>query len=234
MGAERKEHPPDLPERSAAKTFSVMRQKKRGEKLTSDKTPDKYSVAAGSKKKALAKFNPLSLDTLAESMVVELLKQTPVRLDTLAPFEGPGVYAIYYTGSFEPYKPEAVANLGNKWARPIYVGKAKFERLKHHAQSIKQVRNLDIKDFWCRYLVTEEIFIPLCESLLIKRYAPIWNNIVRGFGPKVVGKERETQQTSMWDILHPGRPGRGSAPSRRFKSSEDILKKLQDSYRTSS
>lgn len=210
-----------------------MQRQNKTEKFTSDKTPDNSSVGEGSKKKATAKFNPLSLDTLAESMVAEFLKQLPVRLDMLAPFEGPGVYAIYYTGSFEPYKLEALANLSNKWARPIYVGKAKFERLKHHAQSIMQVKNLDIKDFWCRYLVTEEIFIPLCESLLIKRYAPIWNNIVRGFGPKVVGKERTTQQTSMWDILHPGRPGRGSAPSKRFKSTGDILKKLEESYRTS-
>lgn len=165
-------------------------------------------------------------------MVAEFLKQTPVRLDSLDPYEGPGVYAIYYTGPFEPYKPVAVANRGYKWAWPIYVGKAKFERLRHHAQSIRETESLDIRDFWCRYLVTEEIFIPLCESLLIKRYAPIWNQVVTGFGPKVVGKERTTQQTSMWDILHPGRHGRGSAPSKRFKTAGDIQKKLEEAYQS--
>jgi hypothetical protein len=209
-----------------------MPPQKKTEKPISVKTATHHSAGQENREKGgAAKFNPLALDTLAESMVAEFLKQTPVRLDSLEKYEGPGVYAIYYTGPFEPYKPVAVANRGNKWGWPIYVGKAKFERLRHHAQSIREVKSLDIKDFWCRYLVTEEIFIPLCESLLIKRYAPIWNQVVTGFGPKVVGKERTTQQTSMWDILHPGRHGRGSAPSKRFKSAEDIQKKLGEAYK---
>lgn len=187
------------------------------------------------KNKVLAeKFNPLALHTLAETMVAELLKQTPIRLDSLIPFQGPGVYAIYYTGSFEPYRPIATANRGEKWGWPIYVGKAQFARLRNHAESIKEASNLDIKDFWCRYLVTEEVFIPLCESLLIKKYAPIWNKeskVITGFGPKVVGKTRTTQQTSMWDILHPGRHGRGSAPHQRFESAKDIEKKLEEFYK---
>jgi len=209
-----------------------MPPQKKTEMHRSGRTADHLSAGKESRETSgAAKFNPLALDTLAESMVTEFLKQTPVCLDSVAKFEGPGVYAIYYTGPFEPYKAVAVANRGNKWAWPIYVGKAKFERLRHHAQSIKEAKSLDIKDFWCRYLVTEEIFIPLCESLLITRYAPIWNQVVTGFGPKVVGKERTTQQTSMWDLLHPGRHGRGSAPSKRFKSAEDIQKKLEEAYK---
>jgi hypothetical protein len=178
-----------------------------------------------------AKFNPLALETLAETMVAELLKQPVVPLDSLEPFEGAGVYAIYYTGPFEPYKPVALANRDGNWNWPIYVGKAKFERLKNHAESIKEVGNLDIKDFGCRSLVTEEVFIPLCESLLIKRYKPTWNIVVKGFGPKVVGKERTSQQTSMWDILHPGRHGRGSAPNKRYRNAKDVQDKLDDFYR---
>jgi len=163
-------------------------------------------------------------------MVAELLKQSPVRLDALAPFEGPGVYAIYYTGSFEPYRSIAAANRNKEWKQPIYVGKALFERLRNHADSIKEVSNLDIEDFWCRHLVTEEVFIPLCEKLLITRYKPIWNVAITGFGPKVVGKERTNQQASAWDILHPGRHGRGAAPNRRFKSASDVKKRLEEFF----
>ncbi len=209
-----------------------MPKRNKSTKATSGKAADQQAGGQHNRSKGgPTKFNPLALDTLAETMVAELLKQTPVPLDALTPFEGPGVYAIYYTGPFEPYKPVALANRDSKWDWPIYVGKAKFERLRNHAESIKEVRNLDIEDFWCRYLVTEEVFIPLCESLLIKRYAPIWNGAVTGFGPKVVGKERTTQQTSMWDILHPGRHGRGSAPNKRFKSPEDVMKRLEDFYK---
>jgi hypothetical protein len=177
------------------------------------------------------KFNPLALDSIAETMVTELLKMNPVRLDQIVPFEGSGVYAIYYSGSSELYMRIALENRGGKWDWPIYAGKAKaFERLRQHAQSIHEVRNLSIEDFWCRFLVTEEIFIPLCENLLIKRYKPIWNEVITGFGPKVVGKERTSQQTSMWDMLHPGRHGRGSAPNRRFKSVSDIRGKLEEYF----
>jgi Eco29kI restriction endonuclease len=183
-----------------------------------------------SRKGNRAKFNPLALRTLAETMVGELRKQPVVPLDSLEPFEGPGVYALYYTGPFKAYQPVASANRNGKWDWPIYVGKAKFERLRNHAESIKEVKNLSIHDFWCHFLVTEEVFIPLCESLLIEKYRPIWNNVVKGFGPKVVGKERKTQQISMWDILHPGRHGRGAAPNKKYRSPNDVMKKLDEFY----
>lgn len=176
------------------------------------------------------KFNPLALKTLAETMVSELLKQPVNPLKTLAPFEGPGVYAIYYTGPFPPYQPIAALNRKDRWQLPIYVGKAKFDRIRNHATSISQVSNLDVKDFWCRYLVTEEVFIPLCEELLIRRYKPVWNILVTGFGPKVVGEKRITQQTSMWDMLHPGRPGRGVTPNKRFTSAAQITQKISDFF----
>ena len=78
--------------------------------------------------------------------------------------------------------------------------------------------------------MTEEVFIPLCEELLINRYQPIWNEVIKGFGPKVVGKERTTQQISMWDLLHPGRHGRGAAPNKKYKSAADVRKKLEEFF----
>jgi hypothetical protein len=65
--------------------------------------------------------------------------------------------------------------------------------------------NLDVKDFLCRYIIIDEIWVPLAESLLITMYAPVWNQAVEGFGIKTPGKGREMQRRSEWDVLHAGR-----------------------------
>jgi hypothetical protein len=128
--------------------------------------------------------------------------------------EGAGVYVLYYTGAYEPYKTIAQKNKGQKWEQPIYVGEAArkggrkggvllegpagkviFNRLKNHRDSIRNTKNLRVEDFWCRYLALKDFFIPLCESLLIDRYTPIWNKVIDGFGNKVVGAGREQGRT---------------------------------------
>jgi hypothetical protein len=50
---------------------------------------------------------------------------------------------------------------------PEKVGNVLFRRLKEHAESIRSAQNLDIKDFYCRFLVVDDIWIPLGESLVI-------------------------------------------------------------------
>ncbi len=160
-------------------------------------------------------YDPLDLRTLAESMAKVVLEQPVYPLADVPAFDGAGVYIIYYTGTYEPYKPIAHKNKGHKWEQPIYVGEAArkggrkggvlvegpaekvlFNRLKNHAYSIRNAKNLDAKDFWCRYLAIKDFFIPLCESLLIDRYIPIWNKVIDGFGNKVVGAERERERTA--------------------------------------
>lgn len=69
-------------------------------------------------------FNPLDLRTLAESMVKVVLEQHVYPLGSLKPFEGSGIYVIYYTGCFKSYTPIAEKNRDEKWERPIYVGEA--------------------------------------------------------------------------------------------------------------
>jgi hypothetical protein len=97
--------------------------------------------------------------------------------------------------------------------------------------SIRGTKNLKVEDFFCRYLVLKDFFIPLCESLLIDRYVPIWNKVIDGFGNKVVGAGREEQQQkSMWDVLHPGRIGAAAKPNKRYPAAEDVLRKLRDFY----
>jgi hypothetical protein len=173
-----------------------------------------------------APYDPLDLKTLAESMAKVVLEQPVHPLAQVPAFEGAGVYIIYYTGSYEPYKSIAQKNKGQKWEQPIYVGEAArkggrkggvlvegpagkvlFNRLKNHLDSIRNTKNLKADDFWCRYLAIKDFFIPLCESLLIDRYIPIWNKVIDGFGNKVVGAGREQSRTVyVSGAEHPGTP----------------------------
>ena len=169
-------------------------------------------------------YNPLDKQHLGVSVADALLQRDPIPLPPER-FAGAGVYAIYYTGNFEPYKVIAEANRHDRFSQPLYVGKAVprgrrkggilsgdkqnralSTRLVQHAKSIKEATNLDLDDFQCRYLVVDDIWIPLGESLLIERYAPLWNKLIDGFGNHDPGSGRRNQARSPWDVLHPGRP----------------------------
>ena len=71
---------------------------------------------------------------------------------------------------------------------------------------MSQATNLAEADFYCRYLVVEDIWIPLGESLLIAKFAPVWNTTVAGFGNHDPGSGRRNGARPRWDQLHPGRP----------------------------
>jgi len=169
-------------------------------------------------------FNPLDKENLGESVADEMLGQSvdPMPPD---PFIGDGIYAIYYIGDFPLYAEVVEKNQNDRFQWPIYVGKAVpagarkggfglnadpgqvlYKRLAEHAASIRQARNLKISDFQCRYLVVDDIWIPLAESLLIEMYHPLWNRKIDGFGNHDPGRGRYNQQKSPWDVLHPGRP----------------------------
>jgi len=169
-------------------------------------------------------FNPLDRKNLGASVAQALLQQEPMPLGRIEPFRGAGIYAIYYTGNFKPYEPVAKRCRNNKFELPIYVGKAVpagarkggtglsasagkdlYKRLSEHAESIQDVDNLAIKDFFCRFLVVDDIWIPLGESLLIAKFSPIWNNIIDGFGNHDPGKGRYEGMRPRWDVIHPGR-----------------------------
>ncbi len=170
-------------------------------------------------------FNPLDKKNLGSSVAEALIGSHPLGLSDLKSFNGVGIYAIYYRGSFPAYK---LISEQNKDAEapvvPIYVGKAVpagarkgnalaepshskalFNRLSEHAESIKCVSNLSIDDFVCRYLIVDEIWIPLGESLMIAKFAPLWNSFVDGFGNHDPGKGRYQGLRPRWDVLHPGR-----------------------------
>jgi len=78
-------------------------------------------------------------------------------------------------------------------------------RIKEHADSIIAVENISLADFRCRWLVVDEVFIPLGESLLISHFKPLWNVVVDGFGNHDPGSGRARGKKPAWDVLHPGR-----------------------------
>ena len=56
-----------------------------------------------------------------------------------------------------------------------------------------------------RWLVVDDIWIPLGESALIRRYRPVWNALIDGFGNHDPGSGRYNQAKSDWDVVHAGR-----------------------------
>jgi hypothetical protein len=168
-------------------------------------------------------YNPLDKSNLGRSLA-EALLATSVQPLPPERFVGAGIYALYYSGDLPLYLPISKRNSHGKWDLPIYVGKAVpegarkgeyrpdaepgtalWKRLKEHARSLEECENLSVRHFSCRYLVADDIWIPLGEALLISRFSPLWNVLVDGFGIHTPGVGRLKQQRSMWDTLHPGR-----------------------------
>lgn len=188
-------------------------------------------------------FNPLDKRNLGASVAEALLASRVHPLGHIEPFQGAGIYAIYYVGDFPAYQAVSKQNREDRFLAPIYVGKAVPEgarkgggigeirtralhkRLAEHADSIRSVDNLDLADFRCRFLVVEDIWIPLGESLLIARFAPVWNSLVDGFGNHDPGKGRHQGQRPRWDVLHPGRSWAEKCRE-RLESAEDIAREV--------
>lgn len=167
-------------------------------------------------------YNPLDKRNLGSSVAAAMLT-APIHTLPPEPFIGAGVYAIYYRGTFAPYQRLSALN-ENAYNVPIYVGKAVpagarkgglgtnvdhgtalYSRLSEHFISISKAKNLNESDFVCRYLVVDDIWIPLAESMLIEEYKPLWNRCIDGFGNHDPGRGRYQQQKSPWDCIHEGR-----------------------------
>jgi hypothetical protein len=173
---------------------------------------------------AIDPYNPLDLEALGLSLIRELERRPADRLSALTPFVGSGIYALYYVGSSAPYEVLGEFNRQQDCALPLYVGRAKepgarqglspFEpvtqqllwaRINQHKRSIELASNLDVDDFRVSALVCMPIWIPLAEAVAIRRYRPLWNSQLQGFGIHAPGSGRAGQERSQWDELHPGR-----------------------------
>ncbi len=73
------------------------------------------------------------------------------------------------------------------------------DRLTKHARSIEQAENLDLRDFSCRWLGLDEVWIGLTEQVMIAEYRPMWNVVVAGFGINDPGKGRTGQRKAQWN-----------------------------------
>lgn len=174
----------------------------------------------------IAEYNPLDLPSLGESIVSALSAGTMWDFPA-SNFSGAGIYAIYYQGRFSLYRELVEFHRLVSGGVPIYIGKAApsgsrkggvglqreahregrhlSARLSQHAASIKQVENLDLGDFKFRALIVNPTWLALAESALIRRYKPLWNSVVDGFGNHDPGRGRKGGRRTQWDELHPGR-----------------------------
>lgn len=193
----------------------------------------------------IIQFNPLDRKNLGASVAEAMLGGKVHPLGGVPEFKGAGIYAIYFTGDFAPYAEISNRNRGGTATAPIYVGKAVpagarkgggsasgnggkplFNRLYEHADSIRAVENLKVEDFTCRFLVVDDIWIPLGESLLIARYSPVWNSLIDGFGNHDPGNGRYNGMRPRWDVLHPGRAWAGKCRERR-ETTADITRDVE-------
>ena len=192
-------------------------------------------------------YNPLNKLNLGKSVVEALLVSLPTSLDAVSPFEGAGIYAIYYHGRFEPHLAISADDLLSV-ETPIYVGKAVpsgarrganlttsstgrwlFNRISEHRDSIKAVQNLNVEDFSIRYLVVDDIWIPLGEALLISTFSPVWNRLIDGFGNHDPGAGRYNGLRPLWDVLHPGRTWAEKCKA-RSETREEIGRRILDYF----
>jgi hypothetical protein len=195
--------------------------------------------------KRLETYNPLAKRELGASVAKSLLEQPISVLPPKEIFEGAGIYAIYYIGNFPPYDFIRKANHGEKWALPIYVGKAVpkgarkggfgldlapgtvlFSRLREHADTLAGA-NLPLKDFACRYLAVEDIWIPLGENLLIEMFQPLWNSVLEGFGNHDPGSGRYNGMRPPWHVVHPGIPWAAKC-RQHSKHAQEFLGDIED------
>jgi len=189
-------------------------------------------------------FKSESFKILIEE-AVSFFDGTPMELlPPLDKFAGPGIYAIYYNGNSKLYKDI----YERKPNTPIYVGKAVlpgwrqglvkidendaalYRRLKEHSRSISSAKNLILSDFSCRFVVIpaeQSDLIGTVEAALIRKYHPLWNSYIDGFGNHDPGKGRYNQAKSEWDVLHIGREW-----AERLKGEtpliESVLKKVKE------
>ena len=185
-------------------------------------------------------YNPLHKVNLGKSVAEALLLTAAVPLGQLEHFIGAGIYAIYYRGNLAVYDRLRRLN-ADRLTVPIYIGKAipsggrkglallseqtqgryLFNRLQDHADSVRRANNLDLADFFARWLAVDDIWIPLGETLLIERFHPAWNLVLDGFGNHDPGAGRYNGLRPMWDTLHPGRPWADRC-RQRVESAEEL------------
>lgn len=184
-------------------------------------------------------FDPLSYENLGKSIVNALQETRRIPLEDLKTFDGVGIYALFYTGTFEAYQPLVNSLLTGREVA-IYVGKAEadktrkstsifdpniefgpklYKRVMDHKKSIEQAVNLQVEDFEVKTLCIAPTWIPLAEQIALRELRPLWNAVVDGFGNHNPGKGRINGARSKWDVVHPGRAWAENFPLKHDRES---------------
>ena len=179
-------------------------------------------------------FDPLAVENVGVILADELFEQPVQTFPLGSSFPGAGIYTIYYRGRESAYKALVKLDAGRS-LYPIYIGSAVREsskqgftakattearihsRLLSHQRSIESA-GLDIRDFSYRYLRLNDAYVTLAESVLITVFRPAWNGM--GLGSNGVGGPRMNGRASLWDAIHPGRPGRPAGDQERRREAE--------------
>lgn len=187
-------------------------------------------------------FNPFEPKVVGELIANTLLaqKRQPLAEAVQSKFYGAGVYAIYYSGPFDAYRPIA------KREHPIYVGKSDpaqlhainpkqqgqrlYRRLADHHGNLSDIENLRIEHFDCRFLVVHSAWVKPAEDYLIEHFHPVWNKEMKvcfGFGKHGDASTTRANKRSPWDILH---PGRGWATSELGRTLDDVKSAIAEHF----
>ena len=163
-------------------------------------------------------FDPTNPEIVGQLIGRTMMEQARYPLSSVPKFYGSGVYAIFYNGTFDAYRPI------RRKDTPIYVGKADpptpdakipeeqgpklSMRLGEHAKSVRAAATtLSTDDFECRFLVVQSGWQRAAEDYLLHQFHPIWNSkICYGFGKHGDDPGTRANTRSPWDSLHPGRP----------------------------
>lgn len=188
-------------------------------------------------------FDPLAVENVGVTLAVELLEQPLHGFPPEARFPGAGVYALYYKGSHPAYN-RLLELDGGRMKYPVYIGKAQrenvkqgfnprpteraklYNRIRQHARSVEQAENLDVSDLKCRFLILQDAYIGLAESVMIMAFRPPWNGM--GLGSNPVGTPRMRGLPSLWDSLHPGRAGRPAGGEEQSRNAAEWIEECID------
>ncbi|MFH8366606.1 Eco29kI family restriction endonuclease [Streptomyces sp. NPDC018031] len=161
-------------------------------------------------------FNPLRRENLVRSVASALRTVEPVPLTGLRGFDGVGVYALYYVGPHELYRPVSQTSCET----PVYVSRSEYggdrygrgvvdrrnnplwQRLTVHRRTLERCADLAPEDFRVRYLLTDDLFIAGAEQLTISDFLPVWNVVLTGFGVHAGGSRRD--RVPPWHVVHQG------------------------------
>ena len=164
-------------------------------------------------------FDPCDSKNIQYFSIFALLSQTIIPLNSINPFCGSGIYAIYYKGNYSLY------NKISNTETPIYIGKSSplsislnsndkknfylMKRLEEHKKNISKAEStLNINDFYCRWILVKSGWESILESYMINFFNPIWNKetkLIFGFGKHGDSTKTRLNKRSPWDTLHPSR-----------------------------